>query len=275
MPLNVVSNYAANVAHRNLLKTDMQASASLAKLSIGKRVVSARDDAASMAIGQRMNAEVQGLKQAVVNAGQANSMLQIADGAMNTISDILTRMKVLAMQSGSENLGDTERGFLNTEFVALIAEIDRIANDTDFNGTKLINGDITTLTFKIGTGTVAAEDDLTFTMTAVTASDLGVDGDTITGVTDSATALTNINAAIDTLNTARADVGAAQNRLDVASENLRVSIENAEAARSTLLDLDLAAEMTTFTSKQVLMQSGVAMLAQANLMPQNLLRLLQ
>ena len=274
MPLNVVSNYAANVAHRNLLKTDMQASASLAKLSIGKRVVSARDDAASMAIGQRINAEVQGLKQAVVNAGQANSMLQIADGAMNTISDILTRMKVLSMQSGSENLGDTERGFLNTEFVALIAEIDRIANDTDFNGTKLINA-ATSLTFKVGTGTVTTEDDLSFTIAAVTASDLGVDADTITGVTDSATALTNINAAIDTLNDARADIGAAQNRLDFASENLRVSIENAEAARSTLLDLDLAAEMTTFTSKQVLMQSGVAMLAQANLMPQNLLRLLQ
>jgi len=274
MPLNVVSNYAANVAHRNLLKTDMQASSSLAKLSIGKRVISARDDAASMAIGQRMNAEVQGLKQAVVNAGQANSMLQIADGAMNTISDILTRMKVLAMQSGSENLGDTERGFLNTEFVALIAEIDRIADDTDFNGTKLINA-ATSLTFKVGTGTVTTEDDLTFTIAAVTASDLGVDADTITGVTDAGTALTNINAAIDTLNDARADIGAAQNRLDFASENLRVSIENAEAARSTLLDLDLAAEMTTFTSKQVLMQSGVAMLAQANLMPQNLLRLLQ
>ena len=104
MPLNVVSNYAANVAHRNLLKTDTEASASLAKLSIGKRVVSARDDAASMAIGSRMNSEVQALKQAVVNAGQANSMLQIADGAMSTVSDILTRMKVLAIQASSGNL---------------------------------------------------------------------------------------------------------------------------------------------------------------------------
>lgn len=274
MTLNVVSNYAANVAHRNLLRTDTEASASLAKLSIGKRVVSARDDAASMAVGQRMNAEVMGLKQAVINAGQANSMLTIADGAMSTISDILTRMKVLAMQSASENLGATERSFLDAEFQALIAEIDRVANDTEFNGTKLINA-ATTLTFKIGTGTVAAEDDLTFTIAAVTATDLGVNADDITDTTNAATALTNINAAIDTLNTARADIGAAQNRLDYASENLRVSIENAEAARSTMLDLDLAAEMTTFTSKQVLMQSGVAMLAQANQMPQNLLRLLQ
>jgi flagellin len=274
MTLNVVSNYAADVAHRNLMRTDMEASSSLAKLSIGKRVVSARDDAASMAIGQRMNAEVQGLKQAVVNAGQANSMLQIADGAMSTISDILTRMKVLAMQSSSANLGDTERGFLDTEFQALKTEIDRVANDTDFNGTKLINA-ATTLTFKIGTGTVATEDDLTFSIAAVTAADLGVDGDDITDTTNSATALTDINAAIDLLNTGRAGIGAAQNRLDFASQNLQVSIENSEAARSTLLDLDLAAEMTTFTSKQVLMQSGVAMLAQANQMPQTLLRLLQ
>lgn len=274
MALNVVSNYAANVAHRNLTLTDAQASSSLAKLSIGKRVVSARDDAASMAIGQRMNAEVQGLKQAVVNAGQANSMLQIADGAMSTISDILTRMKVLAMQAASANLGDTERGFLDTEFQALIEEIDRIADDTEFNGTKLINA-ATTLTFKVGTGTEATEDDLSFTMTAVTATDLGVNADSITSTANAETAIGNINDAIDTLNTARADIGAAQNRLDFAAENLRISIENAEAARSTLLDLDLAAEMTTFTSKQVLMQAGVAMLAQANLMPQNLLRLLQ
>ena len=121
MPLNVVSNYAANVAHRNLMRPTWRRLPSLAKLSIGKRVVSARDDAASMAIGSRMNAEVQGLKQAVVNAGQANSMLQIADGAMSTVSDILTRMKVLAVQASSENLGDTERAFLDVEFQALVA----------------------------------------------------------------------------------------------------------------------------------------------------------
>ena len=274
MPLNVVSNYAANVAHRNLQATDIAASNSLAKLSIGKRVVSARDDAASMAIGSRMESEDMGLKQAVINAGQANSMLQIADGAMSTLSDILTRMRVLAMQADSQNLGATERGFLDAEFQALKLEIDRVANDTEFNGTKLINAD-TTLTFKIGTGTVAAEDDLTFTISGVTAADLTVDGDDILNTTNTETALTNLSTAIDTLNTARAEIGAAQNRLDYATANLQIAIENSEAARSTLLDLDLAAEMTNFTSKQVLMQSGVAMLAQANQLPQNLLRLLQ
>ncbi len=392
MPLNVVSNYAANVAHRNLAMTDTEASNSLAKLSIGKRVVSARDDAASMAVGQRLNSEVQGLRQATVNAGQANSMLQIADGAMSTTSDILTRMKVLSIQSSSGNLSSTERDFLDTEFQALVSEIDRVADDTDFAGTQLLDGAIeitaaagfqasdgvsaitaqgladgsaagytlsftegdstvdgqfqivtasdgtnadgtysgtidgaatdtsgaltraTTvkldgvgtsagsftialntafdstasvanaseaysgsstldLNFKLGTGT-ASQDSLTFTLDAINTSALGLTSQDITTESTANSALESINNAIDTLNEFRADVGAAQNRLDFASDNLNVSIENAEAARSTLLDLDIAAEMTKFSSKQVLMQSGVAMLAQANQMPQNLLRLL-
>jgi flagellin len=380
MPLNIVSNYAANVAHRNLLKTDMEASSSLAKLSIGKRVVSARDDAASMAIGSRLNSEVQGLKQAVVNAGQANSMLQIADGAMSTVSDILTRMKVLAVQASSENLGDTERGFLNVEFQALVNEVDRISQDTDFNGIKLLDGQIAvtqsanlgtangvaglsaqgvdtngaftiaydgTDTFTVSDGTnsytgtiaaslldtngaltrsttlqltsttgggsvslalntafdaataVAAEaftvagtsqlslgfklgsgtetyDSLSFTLNAVSITGLGMTGtETIDTAANADSALEAVNTAITNLNSFRANVGAAQNRLDFASDNLSIAIENAEAARSTLLDLDIASEMTNFTSKQVLLQSGVAMLAQANQLPANLLRLLQ
>jgi flagellin len=380
MPLNVVSNHAANVAHRNLVKTDMEATGSLSKLSIGKRVVSARDDAASMAIGSRMNAEVQGLKQAVVNAGQATSMLQIADGAMSMISDILTRMKVLSIQASSENLGTTEREFLDVEFQALMAEIDRIADDTDFNGVQLLDGEIAvtqsanlgtangvagvsaqgidtngtftiaydgtssftvsdgtnaytatlsaevldtngalarsttiqltsttgagsltlalntafdattavaaeaftvagssqlSLAFKLGTGT-ETYDSLTFTLNAVSITGLGFTGtETIDTAANAESAIEAVNTAIDNLNAFRADVGAAQNRLQFASENLSIAIENAEAARSTLLDLDLAAEMTTFTSKQILLQSGVAMLAQANQLPQNLLRLLQ
>jgi len=391
MPLNVVSNYAANVAHRNLQMNDTSASSSLAKLSVGKRVVTARDDAASLAIGQRLNAEVEGLKQAVVNSGQANSMLQIADGAMSTGSDILTRMKVLAIQSSSANLSTTEREFLDTEYQALFSEIDRIADDTDFAGTKLLDGaveisaatgfavtdgiasisaqgidagtaasgaqysiafdydstantaafTITTaegtysgsintdalgtdgaltrattvtldggtgtapgsftlaintafdsntdiaaatqafsgssslsLTFKIGTGT-ETEDSLTFELDAINTTSLGLAGTTLDTVATASAALEAINSAIDTLNEFRSDVGAAQNRLDFAFANLNISVENAEAARSTLVDLDLAQEMTSFSSKQVLLQAGVAMLAQANQMPQNLLRLLQ
>jgi flagellin len=389
MPLNVVSNYAANVAHRNLQMNDSAASNSLGKLSTGRRVVNARDDAASMAIGQRLNSEVQGLKQAVVNSGQANSMLQIADGAMSTASDILTRMKVLAVQSSSGNLSSTERDFLDTEYQALFNEIDRIADDTDFAGTKLLDGAITitaatgfaatngvasitaqgvdstvagagtagqytisfatgatggtfsintnegtytgtinsdavtgtdgalarattvtvegsgtapgsftislntafdatatasasstftgtselSLTFKLGTGT-ESEDSLTFELDAINTETLGLTSTSIDTEATANAALEAVNSAIDNLNEFRSDVGAAQNRLDFAASNLNVQKENAEAARSTLVDLDIAAEMTQFSSKQVLMQAGVAMLAQANQMPQNLLRLL-
>lgn len=392
MPLNVVSNYAANVAHRNLTMTDAEASDSLAKLSIGKRVVSARDDAASMSIGSRMNSEINGLKQAVINTGQANSMLQIADGAMNTVSDMLTRLKTLAIQAGSEHLSSTERQFLDVEFQALLDEVDRVAEDTDFNGLKLLDGSMTVdtvpagfgtgdgvaaitaqavasgaftvgfaadttagtydftmtaaggatyagsidssivsvdtsgnatldrattialdsgtgagapdgsmtllldtsfdvdasatgagalggestldLTFKVGTGT-RTEDSLSFSLDAVTTSGLGLTGQSIVSAGDADAALEAVNHAIDNLSEFRADVGASQNRLDFSTNNLRISVENTEAARSTLLDLDIAQEMTNFTSKQVLLQSGVAMLAQANQLPQNLLRLLQ
>ena len=142
MPLNLVSNFAAHVAQRNLGMSDAAASSSLAKLSAGSRVISAKDDAASLAVGSRLNAEVVGLKQASVNAGQAISMLQIADGAMAKTNDILVRMKSLAVQAGSGALSATERNMLNTEYTALRSEIDRISNDTDFAGTQLVDGSI-------------------------------------------------------------------------------------------------------------------------------------
>ena len=140
MSLNIVSNCSANVAHRNLASTEMEMSSSLAKLSAGTRVLSSKDDAASMAIGSRITAEVSALKQASTNAGQASSMLQIADGAMGTVGDVLTRMKTLAVQGASDNLSSTERSMFDTEFQSLLSEIDRVANDTEFNGTKLVQG---------------------------------------------------------------------------------------------------------------------------------------
>ncbi|HEY4136290.1 MAG TPA: flagellin, partial [Alphaproteobacteria bacterium] len=140
MALNIISNYAANVATRYLTKADEAASNSLAKLSAGTRVLSAKDDAASLAIGSRLNAEVQAQKQAKVNAGQATSMLQIADGAMSKVNDVLVRMKTLAVQSGSGQLSDTERGMLDTEYQALLSEVDRIAKVTKFNGVPLVDG---------------------------------------------------------------------------------------------------------------------------------------
>ena len=447
MALNIISNYAANVAHRNLSDSDAMATRSLSKLSSGTRVVSARDDAASMAIGARLNATTQSLKTASVNVGQANSMLQIADGGMATIDDILVRMKTLAVQASSGNLSDTERGFLNDEFIQLRDEIDRIASTTNFNGIQLLgdggdvaidlsprpysvglvpavgfdkftitdnnywaqtptlnnvqlnhfefrinemdNGqviamirtviesvndryqsiDITdyaetggsrainpgekavlnfdevglsvtvntnfskaidfvkagtngsndfaqggsnnfmglgfdvsisqglemredkgqklsdTIDFQVGGGH-STNDRLSINLTAVDPSALGSGGigqetlddlgpDAINTASGAQNAVEVVTRAIDDLQRARAAIGTSQNRLDFAAQNLATTQENTESARSTLLDLDVAAEMTSFTSKQILVQSGVAMLAQANQMPQNLLRLLQ
>ncbi len=519
MALNVISNFAANVAHRNLTMSDAAATSSLTKLSSGQRVVSAKDDAASLAIGSRLRAEVVAMRTASVNAGQAGSMLQIADGAMATIADILVRMKELAVQSSSGQFSNTERSILDSEFQALKNEITRISDDTEFNGVQLIAGgatttaalanldaatltidstnegftsftfdksvvdklfevtynatndtmtvtdlvsgavesivldvtalqaqvtgastdisfstlgltvainngfndtDITTtataataadffatdtsgalvigagvtisainiqstdgydigdgatalnltiaagsgagadatvtvvgiggtftgtlktdttgiksveltrtggvdvdgnavndtitvdinvttisvaedtetknisltnlfnvvyadqvgdatktsFTFKVGTGN-QSYDSLTFDVNAASASALSLTSNSIDTAANSETASTAVSAAIDTLNQSRATNGAAQNRLTFASANLASAIENAEAARSTLLDLDVAAEITVFTSKQVLLQTGIAMLAQANQLPQNLLRLFQ
>ncbi len=516
MALNLISNFAANVAHRNLVMSDAAATSSLTKLSSGQRVVSARDDAASLAIGSRLRAEVVAMRTASVNAGQAGSMLQIADGAMATISDILVRMKELAVQASSGQFSSTERSILDSEFQALKSEITRISNDTEFNGTQLIAGAATTLvdlldgtnsklevgdgfssftfdndvadspleitftaatdvmqvrnldtgvvssvtidataivgqsagattdvrfeelgltialnnnfvdtdlvtansaafdsttdgslklaagaitidsidlkstigiidlggaadvtleidivdggaadgseatltlvadgndfiatkvdlktadttvtvtftragtdadgnsvtdtivlnivigtgangnddenqtvtldnfynvafadqtgdatktsfTFKVGTGN-QTYDSLTFDVNAASASALSLSSNKIDTAANAETASTAVSAAIDTLNTSRSDVGAAQNRLTFAAQNLASAIENAEAARSTLLDLDVAKEITVFTSKQVLLQTGIAMLAQANQLPQNLLRLFQ
>ncbi|MBC07802.1 flagellin [Thalassospira sp.] len=447
MALNIISNYAANVAHRNLTASDTMATRSLAKLSSGTRVVSARDDAASMAIGARLNATTESLKTATVNVNQANSMLQIADGGMATIDNILVRMKTLAVQASSGNLSDTERGFLNDEFVQLRNEIDRIASSTNFNGIQLLGdggdvalefgdlasgaggaalvpatgfdgfaitdnnywatdansntvtdnnftveinelasgqiimtvsstidgaadrsqsidvsdyasggttaisaGENATLNFdelglsftvntnfsatvtEVGAGTNGSTDfgsdtafgaasidstDNTVTMAADNGQQLqqtvdfqvgagntandrlaieftAVDSETLgsgsNGTQDSLADLTAnaidtaanaqsavevVTRAIDDLQRARANIGTYQNRLDFAGQNLASTQENTESARSTLLDLDVASEMTNFTSKQILVQSGVAMLAQANQMPQNLLRLLQ
>jgi flagellin len=393
MALNIISNYAANVAHRNLQVSDEAATRSLAKLSSGTRVVSARDDAASMAIGSRLNAESQSLKTATVNVGQANSMLQIADGAMGTVDSVLVRMKTLAVQGSSENLSATERQFAFDEFKSLGQEIDRISTSTKFNSNKLLagsqtvsatpgsigtdietadgiaaitfgdqaagvtNGDAfqldystatsrftitntttgestssdpvtaapaagttqdvkfdkfdltlslssafnpataiaanntftaavtasttTTFNFQIGTGSNTAENQIAISIDAIGTSGLStalgtdVAGTSWANATNAATSIDNVNEAIDNLQTRRAAIGTYQNRLDFASQNLSTTQENTEAARSTLMDLDVASEMTKFSSKQVLVQSGVAMLAQANQMPQNLLRLLQ
>ena len=274
MAMNVISNYAANVAQRYLQKADAEATRSVAKLAAGTRVLSARDDAASMAVGMSLRADVIGLKQAAVNVGQAASMIQIADGAMSTVGDILLRMKSLATQGASDQLDTTQRAMLDTEFTALIDEVDRIAKVTNFDGKVLTSGTFasTGLQFQVGHANTA-NDSIEVDIADISKSALSIGANSVTALSAATTAIDAINTAIDTVATARASLGASQNRLEFAGANIATQMENAEAARSTLMDLDVAAEMSAFTSNQILQQAGVSMLAQANQMPQNLLRL--
>lgn len=274
MALNVISNYAANVAQRYLQKADSEATRSVAKLAAGSRVLSARDDAASLAVGLSLKADVLSLKQAAVNVGQAASVIQIADGAMSTVTDILLRMKTLAVQAASDQLASTQRTMLNSEFSALLSEVDRVAGVTNFDGQSLTTGGLATtgLKFQVGHANTA-NDSIEVKIDGIDSTDLSVAALAVSTYGGATAAITAINTAIDTIATSRAKLGASQNRLEFAAANVATQMENAEAARSTLMDLDVAAEMSSFTSNQILQQAGVSMLAQANQMPQNLLRL--
>ncbi|GBD42267.1 Flagellin D [bacterium HR39] len=430
----ITTNLAANTALRYLSVNSTSASSSLAKLSSGSRIVKASDDAASLAVGTKLKADVTALRQAAVNASHATSVLQVADGGMARIADILQRMKALAVQASSGSLSDSERAFLDQEYQQLLTQIDDIATQTRFNGQALLNGSLGTTvetsgvgsggrsfadaaargisvrvtgdvgavdpdgtdtvgpetaftlrfaatgpngeavftltqynpstaandytfgsgtasrTFTVSLGTLEDLSGLTaagnktivldktiefkeagvavdlsnfqftinydgtdYTLSAgaidpasanahfrviqegtlqfqvgvlttdtidvqindVTAEGLGVSGTSVATQGKAQAASTTLDAAIAGINKARADLGALMSRFEFVSANLATSIENMDAARSVLMDTDVAAEMSKFASAQVLMQANVAMLAQANQLPQNLLRLLQ
>jgi flagellin len=271
MALSVATNTSAATAHRYLKTNDMEASRSLAKLSSGSRIVRASDDAASLAVGTKLKADLGALKQAQVNASHGQSVLQVADGALQQASDILIRMKALATQAVSGSISDTERGYLDSEFTELENQLDAIATQTKFNGSALVDGSFTA---DFAVGVDAANDTITVAIGVdVTAANL-VTASSVDTAANAQTAATNLDTAIDSVLSARATLGAQMSRFDFVSANLATSVENIDAARSALMDVDVAGEMANYSSKQVLMQASVAMLAQANQMPANLLRLL-
>ncbi|MGD9508695.1 MAG: flagellin [Geminicoccaceae bacterium] len=272
MALSVATNTSAATAHRYLRVNDMEASRSLAKLSSGSRIVRASDDAASLAVGTKLRADVAVLKQAQVNASHGQSVLQVADGAAQQISDILIRMKALATQAVSGSISDTERGYLNSEFTQLATQLDDIAAQTKFNGDALLDG---AFSADFAVGTDATSDVISVSITqAMSSTGLALNASAIGTIANAQTASTAIDTAIGDVLSARATLGAQMSRFDFVSANLATSVENIDAARSTLLDVDVAAEMANYSSRQVVMQASVAMLAQANQMPQNLLRLM-
>jgi len=282
MPLTINTNIASLNAQRNLNMSQGSLATSMQRLSSGLRVNSAKDDAAGLAIAERMNAQVRGMNVAVRNANDGISMSQTAEGALSQVSNSLQRMRELAVQARNATNSSSDKDSLNKEFSQLQQEISRVLAGTTFNGKHILGADATSLTFQIGANTTA-DDTITIATT-----DMSQDT-TITAVTNTSTALIdasatlgaigsvidNIDKALDSVNDTRATYGATQSRFDAIITNLQVGVENQSAARSRIMDADFASETANMSRSQVLQQAGTAMVAQANQLPQQVLKLLQ
>jgi len=269
------TNILALNAQRNVSSTQGALATSIQRLSSGLRVNSAKDDAAVLAIANRMSAQARGMNVAIRNANDGISLAQTAEGSLGKVTDMLQRMRELAVQAANDTNGSSDRTSLNQEFSQLKAEIDRTFDATKFNGTSVLNT-AATLNFQIGASNVAAD------KLAITTSDLSAgtgmtavaSGD-ITSLANAQSAMNNIDTALTEINSARATFGAMQNRFESVISNLQVSVENTEASRSRIMDADFAAETAALTRAQILQQAGTAMLAQANAAPQSVLSLLR
>ncbi|MCX5855200.1 MAG: flagellin [Deltaproteobacteria bacterium] len=273
MGFRIQNNIAAMNAQRNLNVSDTGLSKSLERLSSGYRINSAKDDAAGLAISQGFRADIASVKVAQRNISEANALLQTADGAMSSVGDILTRMKELATQAASANVG-TNISKVDAEFDTLKTEIDRISTSTKYAGAALTTGAFTGKAFQIGYTSTAADSQISVSLANIGAASLGITAAIgVASAASASAAMTAIDAAVGSLATARGSVGSYQNRLSYAATNLSVTLENFTAAESVIRDVDMAAEMTTFTKNQILVQAGTSMLAQANMSPQNVLSL--
>jgi flagellin len=277
MAFTIRTNVGSLDAQRNLFNSTTSLQDSFARLSSGFRITKAGDDAAGLGISVNLESQIRSFNQANRNAQDAQSVISTAEANLNQTTELLTRMRELAMQSASSGVGDTERGYIQTENAALITEIDRIANTAEFNGTKLL--DVTAaaaLTFQVGSrGT--ANDQVTVDKTAATSLALGVSlidlgsGNQVAA----AAALATIDTALQSVSSARAGFGAVGNRLNSVIQTIQMSSEQLSAANSRIRDVDVAEETSKMARTQVMMQAGVSVLAQANQAPQLALKLLQ
>lgn len=275
MPQVINTNIASLNAQRNLNVSQNSLSTALQRLSSGLRINSAKDDAAGLAISERMTSQIRGMNQAARNANDGISLAQTAEGALVEIGNNLQRIRELAVQSANATNSEDDREALQKEVTQLIDEIQRVGEQTSFNGTKLLDGNFASQIFQVG-----ANKDETIEFTDIvdtTASGLGVDGVDISGAdgTAAADAIETIDDALKIVNSTRADLGAIQNRFSSAIANLQTSAENLSAFRSRIQDADFAAETAALTRAQILQQAGVAMLSQANALPNNVLSLLR
>ncbi len=281
MPQTINTNITSLNAQRNLNSSQTSLATSMQRLSSGMRVNSAKDDAAGLAIAERMNAQMRGMNVAIRNANDGISLAQVAEGALSKVGDALQRMRELALQARNSSNSNSDKDSLNKEFAQLQSEINRVIGGTTFNGKAIIGVDGTTMDFQIGANT-STQDTISVTTSNLN-SDVNVAAITdSTAVIDStadstaiASVISAIDATLDTVNNQRATFGSVQSRFEAIIANLQVGVENQAAARSRIMDADYAAETANLSRSQILQQAGTAMVAQANQLPQQVLKLLQ
>lgn len=276
MSLRINTNVNSLGAQRALLQTGRKLNSTLKRLSSGQRIVQSGDDAAGLAISENLRAQVRGLRQAKRNASDGISLIQIAEGGLNEISDIIIRLRELSIQASSDTVGNDERGFSDVEFQQLKEEIDRISSSAEFNGTKLLDGTSGILEFQVGTGNNPSIDRLQFngSQNSATTGALGLQLDEIGTKQGAQGSLKKLDSALVQINRIRANLGATQNRLSSTIRNLARADENLSAANSRIRDADIAKETAELAKNNVLMQSGVSVLSQANQAPTIALKLL-
>jgi flagellin len=279
VPQTINTNLNSLSAQRSLSMSQSSLATSMQRLSSGLRINSAKDDAAGLAIASRMDAQVRGMNVAVRNANDGISMSQTAEGALGQVSNSLQRMRELAVQSANATNSASDKDSLNKEYGELALEIQRVLGGTSFNGQHMLGSDAGAFQFQVGANTTTDD------TIAITTTEMTTDG-TITAVTDGSidsavdasgiqTVIDNIDAALSTVNDQRAVMGASQSRFDSVISNLQISVENQTAAKSRIMDTDFAAETANLSRAQILQQAGNAMVAQANQLPQQVLKLLQ
>lgn len=268
MPQTINTNVMSLTAQRNLNASQGTLATAMQRLSSGLRVNSAKDDAAGLAIAERMNTQVRGMNVAIRNANDGISLSQTAEGGLQEVSAMLQRMRELAVQSANGTNSSADRANLDAEFTALDSEIGRIAETTKFNGETVLNNDGSSVQFQVGANT-GADNQLSIDLVAISATSA-----TIGTVADALAAIDEIDTFITSVTSSRADFGAMQSRFESAINNLQVGLENQSAARGRIMDADFAVETANMTRSQILQQAGNAMVSQANSAPQSVLQLL-
>lgn len=276
MGFRISTNVSSIAAQRSLSVNNREAESNLSKLSSGTRITKAADDAAGLAISEKMKSGIRSMKQADRNANDGISMVQTAEGGLNEVSAILTRMRELAVQTASDTVGDVERGMTNMEYQNLKLELERISQVTEFNGKKLLNGEGEKYDFQIGVNNDAFQDRITYDATQVNSrlDSLAISELDVGTKDGSQQSLAALDGAIEKVSGQRAFLGAIQNRLISTSNNLQVNVENLSAANSRIRDVDYADATAQKAKNDILGAAGVSVLAQANMNGQNALKLI-